>query len=86
MRDLNASAKSIQLGRLENPLPSESVPRPPLRQVLAWKYGRNAKAALLNGRKLRAFRDLAVAVAADPLLTIQKLKFFYSRKKSTIAK
>lgn len=80
VKELNAAAKSLDEGRLDNPIDVTSFPEPDWRQVAAWKYGRNAKAAMLNGCRLRAMKDLAVATLAEPAVTTRKLARFLQQK------
>lgn len=80
LKELNAAAKSLETGRLDDPIAVETFPEPKWRQVAAWKYGRNAKAAMLNGHKLRAFRDFTIAAFAEPSVTLVKLARFLQQK------
>ena len=80
VRDLNAASLSLAKGCLNDPVPSDSLPEPSWNQVTAWKYGRNAKAALLNHKPFLAAKDLCVASIADPKKTFGKIGRFLGQK------
>jgi len=73
LRIRNATAESIRLGRLTDPLGPDEVPEPPWRQVASWTHGRNAKAAALNERKWKALTETVRAAIADPSGTFRRV-------------
>jgi hypothetical protein len=80
LRGFNASAESIRLGRLDNPLLPEEVPLPGWRQTAAWIHGRNAKALAANGKWLAAARETTIALLANPRRCLDKLTGFFKQK------
>jgi cellulose synthase/poly-beta-1,6-N-acetylglucosamine synthase-like glycosyltransferase len=63
VRTMSAAVQSVKDGRLENPLLTSEVEEPSWRQVAAWTYGRNAKAAMVN-RKYVTRGTNAIRIAA----------------------
>jgi glycosyltransferase involved in cell wall biosynthesis len=80
LRGMNAGAQSAKLGRLDNPITPEEMPPPSWSQVMAWKHGRNAKAAWCNDRPIRACWELLLALMARPRdIFLRGFRFFQLR-------
>ena len=76
IRSILASAETIRDHRWDNPVLPNEVPAPSRRSVLAWTYGRSAKAAFVNRRLVRAAFCFAVAAVADFPTTFKKARRF----------
>lgn len=60
-----ATQRTIEEGRLDNPVSLSEVPPLTQREIMAWKHGRTAKCAYVNGRHATAFWHGLLAAIAD---------------------
>lgn len=76
IRSILASAETIREHRWDNPVLPTEVPAPSRRSVLAWTYGRSAKAAFVNRHLVRAAFFFATAAMGDFPTTFNKVRRF----------
>lgn len=80
LRGINAGSRSAQLGRLDDPITPDEMPRPNWSQLAAWKHGRNAKAAWCNDAPVRALLEYGFAFIARPKdVWLRGMRFFQGR-------
>ena len=65
LRAIAATRLTVLGNRFDRPVLPTEVPPPKRRDVLAWKHGRTAKSAWVNGAAGTAFLHACVAAAAD---------------------
>lgn len=62
---IRATRRTVEEDRFDNPVPLSEVPPPTKKEIDAWRHGRTAKCAYVNGMYMKAFKYGLLAAVAD---------------------